>query len=118
MLPLRNPFGRQLLTLPEAAYAAHVSKSSIKYWMQIGYLHSYGGPHSIRINWDELMDFLANPPRKKKPGLPRGVSGRPSKPKVGREDRMALRRLDAAIAALQAEVRMKESKASARPDSA
>lgn len=100
--PLRNPFGRQLLTKAEIAYALGIKKGTITYWAHRGYLKRYGTRHAARYNWDEVVELMENPP-KFKVGRPVGTRTGRHTSWIGQEDRKAISLMDAAIAGLKAQ---------------
>lgn len=115
VLTLHNPFGRQLLTPAEAAYATGYKKTAIRYWIQVGYLHRYGTARALRVHWDQLAELMTNPP-KLKPGGGPGPKRKPIQSPEERKRELSL--LDAALAGMKAEVKRAEGneRAAARED--
>lgn len=111
-MPVRNPFGRQLLKPSEVAWALGMRKSTILRWIREGHLKEYGTYNRKWVDWDEVVTLLEHPPARKPYGPARGTGGRPPKCGPGKPARSTgeeIRLMDAAIAGLRDAARRKDA---------
>jgi hypothetical protein len=72
--PLKNPFGRELLTYGEIQYLTRYARSTITKWVNGGYVRRYGTCGKYLIPWGDVKRLLENPQMMRQPKLrPLGV---------------------------------------------